>query len=227
MVGGMPEAVSEYLIFSNVHNIVEKHRLRYGSFIKDLYAWQNSSEALKMKQVVDTIPTQLQKKNKKFQYTYIRKGATKTMYENAISCLVDSGYVIQSNKMTEDTQLKLYMLDTGLLSSMLRATSSDYHLFEQDQIKSALLENSVAQALHAKEYNLRFWESDSSAKVEFLIGNQHLLPIEIYMDDITRSKNLNVLKDSYEFDYAVKISTKNFAYSKKIKYVPYYAVYCL
>lgn len=227
IVGGMPEAVSEYLLFSNVNNIVEKHRLRQGTLINDIYTWQNASEALKMKQVMDTIPTQLQKRNKKFQYTYIRKGATRNMYEEAISSLIDTGYVIASLKMTDETQMKLYLADSGMLASMIRYNSEEIHVFEDEMIKSALLENSVAAALHTKEYELRFWESDSSAKVEFIIGKNNLLPIELFLTDTTRSKNLSVFKESYEFDYAVKISSKNFGYSKNIKYVPYYAIYCL
>lgn len=227
IVGGMPEAVAEYLLFSNVNNIAEKHRLRQGTLMNDLYTWQNASDALKMKQVVETIPLQLQKRNKKFQYTYIRKGATRTMYEAAISALIDTGYVIASQRLTDETQQKLYLTDTGMLASMIRSKSEDSHIFEEKSIKSALLENSVAAALHNKEYELRFWESDSSAKVEFVIGKKNLLPIELFLDEITRSKNLSVFKESYEFDYAVKISSKNFAYNKNIKYVPYYAVYCL
>lgn len=227
VVGGLPEAVAEYLRFSNVNNVAEKHRLNIGSFLQDIYTWQNPSDALKMKQVLETIPWQLQKKNKKFQYTYIRKGATRTMYEEAIAALVQTDGVIASQKITEETQQKLYLYDTGLLASLVRIHSDAGNKKDLGNLQSALLENSVAQAFASKEYHLRFWESESSAKVEFLIGNQNLLPIELFLDDNTRSKNLSVFKEHYSFDYAVKISSKNFGYSKNIKYVPYYAIYCL
>lgn len=227
MVGGLPEAVAEYLAFSNMNNIAERHRIRYGTFLQDIYRWEEPSEALRMKQVVETIPLQLQKKNKKFQYTHIRKGATRTMYEGAMKALIQTSVVIPSVKMTEEHQMKLYWFDTGMLASMYRGQSRASLMFESDSIEFALLENSVAQAFFAKEYQLRFWESKSLAKMEFVIGKQNLLPIELFPTDVTRSKNLSVFKETYEHDYAVKISAKNFDYRKKIKYVPYYAIGCL
>lgn len=225
MVGGLPEAVSEYLLFSNVNHIAEKHRLRYGSMVQDFYTWQNPSEALRMRQIVEILPYQLQKRNKKFQYTYIRKGATRTMYEDAMNILTETKDIIISHEVSDETKMKIYLYDTGMLASMIRRDRNV--IFGAEKVREALLENSVAQALATKEYELRFWESESSAKVEFLIGKKNLLPIELFANDTTRSKNLSVMKGNYDFDYAVKISAKNFDYSKKIKYVPYYAIYCL
>jgi predicted AAA+ superfamily ATPase len=97
-----------------------------------------------------------------------------------------------------------------------------------EDITKALLENFVAQSLHNKGYQLAFWESDSMAKIDFLIRKDNqFLPIEIHSSDNTRSKSINVFKQKCDFHYAVKISSKNFEFSNQIKYVPYYAVFCL
>lgn len=224
-VGGLPEAVDEYLSFSNLSNVAERHRLRMGSFLQDINCWENQGNALKMKQIVETIPNQLLKKNKKFQYTYIRKGVTRSMYEEAMEALQQTYYVIPSEKMMDDSQMKLYWFDTGFLSSIFRSNQCVYT--QPDAVYAALLENSVAQAFHSKEYHLRYWESGSSAKLDFVIGKNNLLPIELYMDENTRSKSFSVFKLDHDFDYAVKLSAKNFRYHRGLKYVPYYAVTCL
>ena len=94
-------------------------------------------------------------------------------------------------------------------------------------IRRALLENSVAQTFLTKGYPLRFWESASQAKTEFVLGDENLLPVEVRITNHTRSKNLSVMNQTYPFDYAVKISPRNFEYSNKVKYVPYYAAFCI
>lgn len=225
LVGGLPDAINEYLNFGSLSNVAECHRLKYGDFLQDINQWENPSNALKMKQVVETIPYQLQKKNKKFQYTYIRKGTTRTMYGEAIEALKATNQVLLGEKMTDSTQFKLYWFDTGFLASLYR--SQKFCVQSSTEVKLALLENSVAQAFFSKEYELHFWESPSLAKIEFVLGKKNLLPIELFPDENTRSKNVSVFKETHQFDYAVKISSRNFQYKKGIKYVPYYAIGCL
>jgi predicted AAA+ superfamily ATPase len=100
-------------------------------------------------------------------------------------------------------------------------------LFDQ-QVEKSLIENFVAQSLHNKGYQLSFWESDSMAKIEFVIYKDNaFIPIEIHSDDNTRSKSISIIKQRYDFPYAVKISSKNFEFTDQIKYVPFYAVFCL
>jgi predicted AAA+ superfamily ATPase len=90
------------------------------------------------------------------------------------------------------------------------------------------LENYVAQSLKAKNYLFAFWESESMAKIDFIfLRSQDIIPVEIFEGDNTRSKSISVLKQKCSFPYAVKISSRNFEFSNQIKYVPYYAVFCL
>jgi predicted AAA+ superfamily ATPase len=187
---------------------------------------------------------QLIKENKKFHYKLIREGTTQSMYKDAISELLDRSFVIRSNKITGEqlqnfsddmndeavleegnTNFKLYMPDTGLLYTKI---VEEQGILIDQQIDKALLENFVAQSLHKKGYQLFFWESESMAKIDFIIRKDHnCLPIEIHCNDNTRSKSISVLKQIYDFPYAVKISSRNFEFSNQVKYVPYYAVFCL
>jgi predicted AAA+ superfamily ATPase len=242
-VGGMPGIVNEYLNLADTMNVSELHSTLIGSYHYYIDKEYSEQEALKMKQVFDSLVYQLIKDNRKFQYKIIRKGTTYTMYREAIQRLIEQNYVIccegirtdQLNSAYELLQgkrsgelnpnFKLYFPDTGLFYSKI---IEEIGLLQILPSKKALLENNVAQSLKARSYSFGFWESDSMAKVDFIIAkDQELIPIEIFDSDKTRSKSISVLKQKCDFPYAIKISSKNFDYSNGIKHVPYYAVFCI
>jgi predicted AAA+ superfamily ATPase len=243
-IGGMPGLVNEYLNFSDAVNVSEQHSFIVGSYHDYINRDNTDSDSLKMKQVFDSLTYQLMKDNKKFQYKIIRKGTTHAMYRDAIQKLVEQNYVIRCNKINTDqlqnpselillnnscdasnSNFKLYLPDTGLLYSKIIEEQGTNGVVNN---KKALLENYVAQSLQAKNYPFVFWESESMAKIDFIIAkNLEIIPIEIHESSNTRSKSISVLRQKCEFPYAIKISSKNFEYSNQIKYVPYYAVFCL
>ncbi|MBB2182967.1 ATP-binding protein [Lachnospiraceae bacterium MD1] len=244
-IGGMPGIVNEYLnLFSDI-NISEQHNFLIGSYHDYIKKDNPDSEALKMNQVLDSLALQLMKENKKFQYKLIRKGTTHAMYKDAIRRLTEGNYVIKCNRINteqltafsddglsellqhidQNTNFKLYFSDTGLLhTKMIEEQRAGIKV----KSNKALYENYVAQALQAKNMLFAFWESASMAKLDFVVQKEFgFLPIEVFEGDNTRSKSISVLKQSYDFPYAIKISSRNFDFSNQIKYVPYYAVYCI
>lgn len=244
-IGGMPAMVNEYLNLLSVINTSEKHSILVGSYHDYILKYNSDSDALKMNQVYDSLVYQLMKENKKFQYKIIRKGTTHAMYRDAIRKLTELKYVIKCNRISNEqliepskaflpedwskeevnTNFKLYLSDTGILYSKLIEEKGNSLV---KNYKMALLENYVAQSLQAKNYQFAFWESDSMAKIDFLLfKNDEIIPIEIHKSDNTRSKSISILKQKCEFPYAIKISSKNFELSNQIKYVPFYAVFCL
>lgn len=243
-IGGMPGAINEYLNFSSLINIQEQHNSLIGVYHDAILREYSESEAFKMNQVFDSLIIQLMKDNKKFQFKLIRKGTTYSMYKDAIRSLSDLNYVIKCNRITTEqlmqdeieynqkivaeesaTNFKLYMPDMGMLCSKI---SEIYGFNNEGLQRKAILENYIAQSLQAKSYPIIFWESESMAKIDFIISKEKkLVPIEVHVDENTRSKSISVLKQKCDFDYAIKISAKNFEYSNGIKYVPYYAAFCI
>jgi len=244
IIGGMPGVINEYLNFDNLLNITEYHMFLLSTYRNNINNICSDSDALKMNQVLSSIPFQLIKENRKFQYKLIRKGTTHTMYKDAIKNLTDINYIIPSYKISSEelsglyttikenklnvneiTSFKLYFSDVGILHSLLSKQLN--HPFD-DIAKKALLENYVAKTLQANGYPLMFWESGSTAKIDFLIPKEEgIIPVELFIDNNTRSKSISVLKQKTDFSYAIKISARNFGYSKNVKYVPYYAAFCL
>ena len=128
-------------------------------------------------------------------------------------------------KDEENTNFKLYLPDTGVLHSQILEEQGRENIH---QYEKALLENYIAQSLHAQNYPFAFWESDSMAKVDFILFKKdELIPLEIFTGENTRSKSISVLKQRCEFPYSIKISSRNFEFTNQIKYVPYYAVFCI
>ena len=243
-IGGMPGIINEYLNFNNSSNIPERHNLLSGTYQNYLSQINSDGDAFKMIQVLNSLPLQLMKENKKFQYNIIRKGTTHAMYKEAIQGLSDYNYVIASYKIaTEDlpnlksiikenklniediNNFKLYQSDVGLLYTQLVKQSPPPF---QKPIEKGLLENYVAMNLESNGYPIVFWESDSMAKVDFLlIKRDELVPIEVFVGTNTRSKSISVLKQKIDIPYSIKISAKNFDFSNNVKYVPYYATFCI
>jgi predicted AAA+ superfamily ATPase len=245
-IGGMPGMINEYLNLLTTVNITEQQNFLIGSYHDYILKDFSDNDALKMNQVFDSLVYQLCKDNKKFQYKLIRKGTTHAMYKDAIHNLTRAHYVIRCNRLNNEllndpinafltdnnpdntdinTNFKLYMPDTGLLySKMIEEQGTPFN----HSCMKALLENYVAQSLLAKKYPFVFWESDSIAKIEFIIyKDNNIIPIEIHDSDNTRSKNISIFKQKCDFPYAIKISSKNFDFSNQIKYVPYYSIFCL
>ena len=243
-VGGMPGIVNEYLSFNNTINIFEQHSLLLGTYQHYLSLINSDSQALKMNQVLNCLPLQLMKNNKKFQYRLIRKGTTHSMYKDAIYRLSEQNYLIPSYKITSEelsnissiigddrlnvneiTSFKLYSSDVGLLNTQFAKQLKQPY---DKTTRKALLENYVGVSLLSNAYPNMFWESESTAKVDFiLVRDGVIIPIEIFTDKNTRSKSISVLKKFIDFPYSIKISEKNFDYSNNVKYIPYYASFCL
>ena len=86
----------------------------------------------------------------------------------------------------------------------------------------------TAKQLAAKGYDLYYWESSSTAELDFVLqkGNQ-IIGIEVKKGEHVRSRSLSVFVDSYKPAYSIRLSLKNFGEKDGLKSVPLYAVFCI
>lgn len=167
--------------------------------------------------------------------------------QNESTFLEQMDYIQSIYKTKENSLLnvKLYHMDVGLLNTTLNRseTKIDFNNLNrkreltplalnksfQTNKKRALYENYIATTLASNGYPLIYWESNSLAKIEFVImRNEEIIPIEVRANDITRSKNFSVFKNQFmNVNEQIKISTKNFDYINHVKYVPIYAAFCI
>ena len=232
IVGGMPQAVELYSKNRNFKEVDAKKRDILKLYREDIR--KNADELnLKVEQIFDTIPSQLQKHEKKFNVSELDDNARFRMFEGAFLWLEDAGLVNVAYNTTEpniglgqrlDTNsFKVYMFDTGLLLSM---TFNEKNIISEEIYKKILfdklsfnegmiIENIVAQMLICSGRKLYFFsrnereDSKETMKIDFLISKNsitskhNIIPIEVKSGDRYTYSSLNKLKDKYS-DYLDK-----------------------
>ncbi len=238
IVGGMPAAVQAEIAGQATLSQEEIRQMLLDSYIADMTKYAASDETVKIFAAYDSLPSQLARDSKKFQYKLIKSGARSSQYGDSIDWLIRAGIV---NKCTRCTQgfmppaafqdlsaFKLYYSDTGIMSARIRMTLERLMSSESERFRGIFAENYVACALKANGHELFYWESDGKAEVDFLIiRDDHVIPVECKAGDHVRAKSLMVYKEKYDPIYSIRISTRNFGMAAGVKSVPLYAAYCI
>ena len=229
LIGGMPGAINEYIALESVLNVSEIHYSIQNHQLNSLRLHNSEGSYSKLESLYQTLDQQLAKKNKKIKYNMIRKGATKNQYLVETQTLEDYGLILSCLPLGENPiGHKIYLYDTGILVSKSKMNVSYKELNANVEQYKGFLENYVAQSLVANGYPLFFWESDSQAKIDFIIQKKgSYIPIEIYSNEATKSKSIHIFNNTYETTYSIKLSPKNFSRRGNIQYVPLYAVFCI
>ena len=241
VTGGMPAAVKDYIEEKDFNFVLATQKNINDLYIADMAKYATAYETTKIMAAFNSIPAQLAKDNKKFQYKVIKSGARAYDYETSLDWLKASGVVVKCNKCNEGklplaayadfNSFKIYMTDTGLLCSKFgipaNAVLVDTPSF--NGFKGALTENYVAFCLTANGYEPYYWESNGQAEVDFLIQdkNGNIIPIEVKAADNVRAKSLNQFIKKYNPPYAIRVSSKNFGFENGIKSVPLYAAFLI
>ena len=208
IVGGMPQAVAEYIDTKDFDRVDRIKRDILELYRADIIKHAGRYE-MKVEQIFDDIPAQLQKHDKKFKLSSLKKEARFRDYEDAMFWLHDAMIVNMCYNSTAPSiglklnmdrmKLKCYMADTGLLvshafdeNSIVSEEIYKKLLFDKLEVnKGMIVENIVAQMLMAGGHKLYFYSNSSrddvTARMEinFLIaknkiGNRHnISPIEV------------------------------------------------
>ena len=208
IVGGMPQAVARYVETRDFDSIDRVKRAILELYRADIVKHAAGYD-IKVEQIFDNIPAQLQKHDKKFKLSSLKKEARFRDYDDALFWLSDAmianicynstapsiGLKLNMDRLT----LKCYMADTGLLIS---------HAFDENGIvseeiykkllfdklecnKGMIVENLVAQMLTAASHKLYFYSNPSRDEVsermeiDFLIAKSkissrhNISPIEV------------------------------------------------
>lgn len=238
-VGGMPEAVKEYIETKNIElvRIIQKNII--DAYFNDMSKYNKSTEIPKTKLVFESISTQLAKENKKFQYKLLKSGARASLYEEAIKWVCNAGIAnqlfrltqvslpLESNKSTND--FKFYMNDVGLYSATQDVYIEDIELdLNNFTFRNGITENYVNNQLLANGIKAYYWTSSYDAEIDFIARlGLDIIPIEVKSGENTRSRSLNSYMKINSPKYAIRISQKNFGFDNNIKSVPLYAVFCI
>lgn len=239
-IGGMPEVVNEYINTNSVINAIDYQKNIIESYKNDITKYCDSSYSPKTILTFDSIPVQLAKDNKKFQYKLVQKGGTSTIFGDSINWLVNAGIVNRCIKVKigvplkmyeELDSFKLYMNDVGLLTNL-----SEFPIYLIKNREAAneimlgmLTENYIASAFKYNNLNLNYWKNEFDSKLDFILQSEKglIIPVEVKSSNHTKSRSLNNYMKEFNPKYAIRISSKNFGFKNNIKSVPLYAVFCI
>lgn len=236
-VGGMPEAVADYIQFEDLNSvraIQEKILLGY----ENDFAKHAPVEIVpKIRLVWSHLISQLTKENRKFVYGQVKKGSRAKDFEVAIGWLTDAGLVLKVNCVekpamplsayTNMDAFKLFCLDVGLLNAIARLDPKI--LLEKNLIltefKGALTEQFVAQQLKMN-HEIYYWATpNATAEIDFLIQKQNeIIPIEVKAEENLKSKSLKVFVEKYAPTTAVRTSMSRFRAQDWMMNIPLYGI---
>lgn len=208
IVGGMPQAVAEYAVSRDFKRVDAIKRQILRLYANDIKKYAGGATA-RVSAIYDTIPGQLQKKEKKFVLSALKDEARMREWDSAFFWLEDAKIAnICYNttapniglRLNEDrTSLKCYFCDTGLLISLAFSTrgivSNEIYqklMFDKLEVNEGMLvENIVAQMLKASGNDLFFYsnsdreDAESRMQIDFLIQKErvtsrhNISPIEV------------------------------------------------
>ena len=238
IVGGMPSAVLSYIDDDRMIDAINIQNLILSTYIADMSKYTSPQEATKIMACYNSIPAQLAKDNKKFQYKVIQKGGKASIFGSSLDWLSAAGIITVCDKIEHGwmppeiyknlSSFKVYMSDVGLLTQKANIVPHDILSDGNSRFIGSITENFVANALLAKGYKLYYWESNSQAEVDFVIQDyDKVIPIEVKADIHVRLRSLSVYVEKYKPEYSIRISAKNFGMDNGIKSVPLYAVFCI
>lgn len=210
IVGGMPEAVMTFLANDDIAKTLKVQAALLDGYRNDIAKYAGSEKHL-AKKVFDAIPEQLCKKDKRFILASLEKGASQRKYGDATEWLVDAGIAYFSFNVgafelpfsfSEKRNLyKLFMLDTGLLSSMsLKNMQFQVLNGEIDINEGALTENYVATELVKRGIGLNYYDKKSKQELDFIfLDGNRISVIEVKSgDNYRRHASLDAAIDAYE-----------------------------
>ena len=240
VVGGMPECVMKFAQTKDYILIRHTQDMILEGYLDDMSKYNNKNEIKKTRLTYDNVTVQLSKKNTRFQYKLIKKGARAAEFENAVEWLALSGIVSQVYKIEQVKKplenyrdidsFKIYVSDVGLLCAKKDLIPQDvlYMSEELNDFKGGMTENYVNSQLILGGYKTYYWMTERGAEVDFVIQKDgDIIPIEVKSADNTKAKSLNMYIKAYKPKYAIKLSAKNFGFEDGKKTVPLYAAFCI
>ncbi len=247
IVGGMPEVV---LTFFETHDLnqvrdIQKRILQsirddFGRY-KDKNGNDSINEVLKLRSeaCLNSLPAQLAKEYKKFQYSLVEVKGHSPEKADGLQYLEDVGLVIRSFNTRElvyplaaakiSTEFKVFYIDTGLLISQLgeevpaKILSGDLGAY-----KGAIAENMVAASFAKNDMDLYYFHAPSgSPELDFLHetnGTVGIIECKSSNNRATSMKFVLANPKKYGSHPAVKIADSNVGSGNGFDTYPLYAL---
>jgi predicted AAA+ superfamily ATPase len=235
IVGGMPSVVTEYV---NTHNFGEVHKEQeriLASYLDDIGKYAPASEKPKVRACYQSIPTQLAKENKKFQFAVVEKGANSRKFETSLEWLKDAGLIKFCYNVTtpvfpliaynQTGYFKVYGSDIGILTAMygfeMKGAILDNTI--KGAVKGGIYESLIADILLKKRKPLNYYKpSENRHEIEFLLTDKtEVIPLEVKSNNGSTT-SLNEFIKEFKTPYALKFIAGNIGEAETKLTLPLY-----
>lgn len=237
-VGGMPDVVKS---FSEKANLIEVRELQTAiieAYRKDISKHASKTEAVRIGQVLSSLPSQLAKENKRFIYGVAKSGGRAADFELAIQWLKDAGLLYKVSRVNkielplkfyEDVAaFKLFFLDVGLLCCMAAVPAKSI-LVGSDilkEYKGMMAEEYVAQQLASAGKKLYYWSNDRTpAELDFVIQcKDEACPVEVKANVNVRGKSIAQFVKNNPGRRGIRFSLLGYKEQEHLTNIPLYAL---
>ncbi len=234
-IGGMPAVVNCFVETKHFGEVYSEQQKILDSYMEDISNYAANTEKPKVKNCYLSIPKQLAKENKKFQFSVVEKKTSARKYENSIEWLRDSNlaqlcYNVSTtmfplNAYEKQDQYKLYLSDIGLLVAMYGFDMKKAIIEDSltGPVKGGIYENLIADMLVKRGYGLNYYRSQNgSVEIEFLVTKDaQIIPIEVKASNGS-TRSLNEMLEKDEIPYGYKLISGNVGVNDKKIVLPLY-----
>lgn len=242
ITGGMPSVVKTYVETMSMSQVeAEKARILF-AMEEDINSIEQVPLKNKVKQVVASIPMQLEKDNKKFQYGVVKLTARAREYKDAVEWIIDNKYAIPLYRAKEPVaplseqkdykSFELFVNDIGLLVSMYGLNYKDIEEANSpfDMKGGALLEQYVyGELLHNPNVdNIYYWISEATARIEFIFQDgEAVIPIELNLDLNEKAQSLKVFRSRFNVPMAIRVTRNKMEMTQETLTLPLFSIWNL
>lgn len=240
-IGGMPAVVSAYLESGDMNTVLQMQRDIIGGYEDDMVKYASTADKGRIRDCFRSIPAQLAKEYKKFQYSGVRKGAGAKDYAGCLQWIEDAGIIRRCHNLritelplegnTIWTEFKVYMSDIGLLTAMLEEGSQrDIVMGSLHGYKGAIFENLMADILGKAGHKLYYFRKESGLELDFIIRQDgECIPLEAKASTGNAKSLKTVLShpEKYHISKAIKFGDYNIGRSGTVLTLPLYMAYFL
>ena len=238
VVGGMPDVVNTYVETHDIGLVVEKQREIMELYRLDIAQYAQGNDKIKITAIYDSIPSQLNDKNRRFILTKIDENGRQNRYENSFEWISDAGVALPCYNVTEPklplalnekhNLFKLFMGDTGLLcAACMENIQFDILQGNLEINLGSVLENIMAQELKCKGFNLNYFDSKKYGEIDFVVKNGmqvDLLEIKSG-NDYKKHNALDKIRSVSEWEFRKSyVFCKGNIENEDVLYMPWYMI---
>ncbi len=241
VVGGMPEVVETFIQTKQMNKVLSLQRDIIRSYEDDMIKYAEDTDKPLIRECFKSIPKQLSKENKKFQYSIIKKGGTASKFLGSLQWIEDAGIIsrcynlnlpelpLEGNAINDI--FKVYMQDTGLFVSMLE-DGTQYDILQGNLYgyKGAIFENLMADIFTKMGRKLYYYHKDSGLEVDFVTrykSGATLIEVKATTGNIKSTKTILMHPEKYNVAGAIKLGNYNIGRNDKILTLPLYMAFLL